>query len=230
MPCDALSVVVPVYNNAATLAELRQQVTDQVRDHVQSLQFVFIDDASTDGSAGVLADLKGPSVTVLSNDKNMGQQSSIHRALAVARGDVVVVMDADLQDPPVAIPDLLSALEAQSADAVFARRVGQYQSKARMLTSVTYRWVLRRLTNLPRGAGGFVVMRGAVAQSLAARPTGRFYLVGMLGCGGYRLGVLPVKRNRRMVGKSGYSMCKRLGVALSNFIVIFEERMRRGRT
>jgi len=227
MQIDRISVLIPVMNNAQTLVELADRVHAAVQPLTQRVQLVFVDDKSTDNSLNVIKEivLRTSETVVLMNEVNRGQQLSLHKGLSACDGDVVVVMDADLQDPPEAIPVLIETLLVGEFDSVFATRIGRYQSLPRMITSYVFRFVMRCLTNLPKGAGGFVAMRAEVARKLAGRPEGRFYLAGLIGCGGYKLAGIPVLRDWRAHGHSAYTMGMRLSVALKNVLTVIGERM-----
>jgi glycosyltransferase involved in cell wall biosynthesis len=99
--------------------------------------------------------------------RNLGQQGAIRTGLLVAKGDVVVVLDADLQDPPEAIPSLIEHLGSEAVDAVFAARSGCYQSTFRMCCSWSYRWLIWTVTHVPRGAGGYVAMSRRMVDRLS---------------------------------------------------------------
>lgn len=221
---DQVSILVPVFNNAETLQPLVKQVTQAVQGSVHNVEFIFVEDASRDISAEVLREMTGGQIRVIYNSQNIGQQASIHAGLAACTGQAVVVMDADLQDPPHAIPNLLHALQSGEYDASFATRVGTYQSGWRMLTSRLFRFLVRGLTNLPQGAGGFVAFTADVARVLADKNNSRFYLAGMIGCGGYRIHAVPVERNLRIDGQSAYTGPMRLSLGLMNLMVVLKER------
>lgn len=225
---DQVSILVPVYNNAQTLRPLVAQVTQAIQSVAHKVEFIFVEDASSDGSLAVLRGISAGNVRTFENSENIGQQASIHKGLAACLGQAVVVMDADLQDPPQAIAGLLRSLQDGGYDAVFATRVGAYQSGWRMLTSRSFRFVIRRLTNLPQGAGGFVAITDEVARRLAAKTGARFYLAGMIGCGGHRIGAVPIKRNQRQIGQSAYTGLMRLSLGLSNLRIVLKERIIRG--
>ena len=226
---DTINILIPVFNNAETLRDLVDQVQRETASAARTVDFVFVDDASGDRSGEVLRALAGPNIAVIFNSENIGQQASIQKGLAVCDAQAVVVMDADLQDPPEAIPELLRALSTGTYDAVFATRVGQYQSGRRMFSARAFRFLIRQFTNLPYGAGGFVTFTRHVAQGLTKRPHARFYLAGLIGCGGYRIGSVPVERNERAIGKSAYSGSMRLALGLSNLSAVIRERTRRER-
>ena len=145
-----------------------------------------------------------------------------------AVSDILSFPKDELQDPPEAVPDLLKALHGGAHDVVFATRVGAYQSRRRMLFSRWFRFLVRRLTNLPVGAGGFLAMTSDVARTLRQKKSPRFYLTGLIGCGGYRITSIPVRRNHRPGGASSYSGRMRLSLGLTNLSVILQERFIRG--
>ncbi|MGC1497458.1 MAG: glycosyltransferase [Sulfitobacter sp.] len=220
-----ISILVPVMNNQGTLTKLVDEVSAALDSH--ALEFIFVEDASTDGSRDILVELvdRDDRVHVMINTVNLGQQPSIRRGLARCSGDAVVVMDADLQDPPDAIPMLLEALIDGPYDAVFAGRLGQYQSVSRMISGTIFRFVMRRMTNLPKGAGGFVMMRGHVAGEVAAKKGKWFYLPGLIGCGGHRVHAIPVGRSKRISGHSAFSSSMRWKTGFSNVAAVLQERV-----
>lgn len=157
----AVSVIVPVYGNAPTLRELAARIASVLTDH----ELLFVNDASPDDSAEVLATLEARVVT---HERNRGQNAAVLTGFAHARGDTLVVLDADLQDPPEAIPELLRRKAESGAAIAFASRVGDYASGGRMFTSRLYKRILSRLASVPQGAGLFVALDRDVALRVAA--------------------------------------------------------------
>ena len=230
MPPKQVAIVVPVFRNAETLRALHSQVCDAVALANAVPHFVFIEDAGGDESLSILKELSQsePHIELVTNAQNLGQQASIRKALGYTGARDVVVMDADLQDPPEAVTLLLRKLWSGGADAVFAARVGAYQSGFRMAGSRLYRSLMSRFASIPAGAGGFVALRADLANRLAASRNARFHLAGMIGCHAQILEAVNVQRNYRQTGSSAYSERMRLAVALSNFVCVFEERFRGG--
>jgi polyisoprenyl-phosphate glycosyltransferase len=157
----AVSVIVPVYGNASTLRELAARIARVLTDY----EIVFVNDASPDDSAEVLATLDA---CVVTHERNRGQNSAVLTGFAHARGATLVVLDADLQDPPEAIPELLRRKAENSAAIAFASRIGDYASGGRMFTSRLYKRILTRLAFVPQGAGLFVALDRDVAMRVAA--------------------------------------------------------------
>lgn len=194
-----VAVVLPLYENARTLAELVRRC----RAAVPGIEVVLVDDACPSGSGRAAVHLAAdvPDVTVVRHDENRGQQEAIRTGLAATTATIRVVMDADLQDPPEAIPDLLTALGAGAVDAVFAGRRGSYEGPLRRVGGVAHRALLAMTLGLPVDAGGFVAMTARCADAVLAMD-GPPQLVAMIGRTGLPTCSVPVRRAARPVGDS----------------------------
>jgi SAM-dependent methyltransferase len=201
-----VSVVVPVFGNAATLAELHARLAAALGDRL--LEAIYVDDASPDPSRAVLRDLAAsdPRVVVVGRAVNGGQQRALLDGLARARGRWVVCLDADLQDPPEAAPELLAAAEREGVEVVFGGRRGRYASPGRRLTSRAFKGAQAALAGLPTDASTYVALtHEAAARVVAADGDGRApFLPGMIAttCAGSWTSV-PVERSAAPA--SGYS-------------------------
>jgi len=213
-----VSVVIPVYANAGSLARLCARIAATMRDHRLDHEIIFVDDASPDDSWTRIEALaqSRPGVRGLRHGGNRGQHRAALAGLGDADGDICVVMDADLQDPPEAIPALLRALRTRDSDVVFAGRVGDYQAWHRMLTSRLYRrLVLAPMTGLPGDAGMFfAIRRDALDRLLAMTTPGTPMLIGMIAAAKLRCLSVPVMRESRPHGSSAYSGWRRLRAAM----------------
>ena len=213
-----IAVVVPVYGNAATLEALAARLAGALAGRPWRLRLVI--DASPDDSAAVAHRLAaGDSrISVTDLTENVGQ----HRALAAGLAaepdaDVWICLDADLQDPPEAVPLLLDRLDRGDVDAVFAGRRGAYESFARRLTGTLHRRVAARLTGLPSDAGAFLAMRPAVRSAvLTAMAQGAPSVVLAVGRSGRPVTSVPVERDRRTVGTSAWTPQARLRQSLGS--------------
>jgi polyisoprenyl-phosphate glycosyltransferase len=217
-PAPAVSVVAPVFGNAASLAALAERIDAAVSGIGAPHEIVLVDDASRDDSWRRIDDLARARAHVrgVRHARNRGQHAAALTGLAHARGDVCVVMDADLQDPPEAIPPLVAALAQTGADVVFAGRRGDYQAWHRMLTSRIYRGLLLgALTDLPPDAGMFFAIgRPALARLLAVEVRDPM-VIGMIAAARLRCTSIPVPRAARAHGRSAYSEWRRLRAALN---------------
>jgi glycosyltransferase involved in cell wall biosynthesis len=210
-----VTVVVPVYRNARTLPELCRRLHTALAPGAASYELLFVDDACPEGSLAVLEKLArgDSSISVVALQRNTGQQRAVLAGLRLARGRVVVVMDADLQDPPEAVPLLLDGLRHGFA-AVFAGRRGSYESAPRLVTSRLFKRALHLLCGVPADAGIFVAMNRQLVRMLVSFHAPRPYLVGMIGCTGLPVSSVPVERAPRADGPSAYTSWMRFKTGL----------------
>ncbi len=215
-----ISVVVPMYRTAATATELHRRLS-QVFEQLAEAEFIFIDDGCDAGSTDAIASLcaSDPRVVPVHHSQNRGQQLAIQSGLRVARGDTVVVMDADLQDPPEAIPDLLTILHTSHFDAVFAGRRGHYEGPIRLLTGHCFKWLLSRSGHTPRDAGGYVAMSRPLVDDLLAQPGKTPYLLSNIAATRRPVTSIPVDREKRPMGRSATTSRARLRLALAALMI-----------
>lgn len=199
----AVSVVAPAYLNAATLPALVERIETALGTS-RPLEILVVDDASPDATRHVLGRLVGerPVLGALGLAANVGQQAAILEGLARCHGDALVVLDADLQDPPEAIPALLAALG--EAPAVFAGRRGRYESLPRHVSSWGFKALQAAIAGVPRDAGLCFALRRELAAELvelAGEPPALVPLIGALAPGSPSV---AVNRDRRTAGRSAY--------------------------
>jgi dolichol-phosphate mannosyltransferase len=213
---DLLSVVAPVYNEEATLATFYARVCDAL----EGLRFelVLVDDGSTDASPALLESLAAddPRVHVVYLSRNFGHQTALTAGLDHARGSAVVMLDADLQDPPELIPRMLDHWRA-GCDVVYAVREGREgESRFKLATA---RWFYRLFdwlaqVNLHHNSGDFRLLdRRALDALLSMRERNRF-LRGMTVWVGYRQAAVPYKRDARYAGETKYTLSRMLRFSL----------------
>ncbi|WP_236835054.1 glycosyltransferase [Blastococcus sp. KM273129] len=214
-----VAVVVPVHGNEATLAELADRLGAALAGRPWRLRLVV--DASPDASAAVARTLAAADARIAVTELavNVGQHAALAHGLAEeAAADVWVCLDADLQDPPEAVPLLLDRLAAGDVAAVFAGRRGRYESPLRRLTGTLHRRVAGRLTGLPPDAGAFLAMGPAVRAAVvtAVREQGAPSVVLAVGRAGRPVASVPVVRDRRPVGRSAWTARARLRQSLGS--------------
>jgi glycosyltransferase involved in cell wall biosynthesis len=221
-----VALVTPAYRNADTLAELVDRVAAAMEGRTWRLRFVV--DACPEGSLEVaerLAAADPARLAVTALDANGGQHAALAAGLA-AEDDAAawVCLDADLQDPPEAVPVLLDRLTEGYVDAVFAGRRGAYESRARLVTGGLHRAALARMTGLPADAGAFVAMsptaRRAVVRLRAPS------IVAALGVAGVRATSVPVERAARPSGRSAWSSTARIRQSARTLTWAAEARLR----
>ncbi|HZN58786.1 MAG TPA: glycosyltransferase family 2 protein [Planctomycetota bacterium] len=225
-----VSVAVPVYRNAGTLRELHARISSVLSAERLSFELLFVDDACPDGSLAVLRELQRSDarVRVLALDRNVGQHRAVLAGLEMARGNCTVILDADLQDPPEAIP-LLLAKRQKGFAAVFAGRRGRYESIGRHVTSRLFKTLLRCICGVPADAGLFVVLDRVLVKRMLQMDRRRPFVVAMIGCAGMRMTSLPVARSRRLCGRSSYSAWGRLRSGLRAVFWVLRWKLSRRR-
>ncbi len=204
-----VSVVAPLFNEAATLPELVDRVAAVLRARAGRFEIVLVDDGSTDATPAVLAAIQAanPAVRALTLSRNFGQSAALCCGIFAARGRVVVTMDADLQNPPEEIPRLLDAL-APGVDVVTGRRAVRYERTWRWLGSRLVHWLARALigADIEDFGGQFkAYRREAVEATRSAWAPGKpfFALAAWLG---FRIVEIPVRHEPRKVGRSRYDL------------------------
>jgi hypothetical protein len=208
-----VAVVVPVHGNEATLGPLAERLAGALAGWDWRLRLVV--DASPDDSAAVAGSLAAgdPRIAVTVLDVNVGQHCALARGLAdEPAADAWVCLDADLQDPPEAVPLLLDRLARGDVAAVFAGRRGAYESPLRRFTGGLHRRVAAVLTGLPPDAGAFLAMGRGVRDAVvtAVQEEGAPSVVLAVARAGRPVTSLPVARDRRTAGRSAWSARARL--------------------
>ncbi len=204
-----VAVIVPVYRNEATLPALAARVASALGDRPWRLRLVV--DGSPDASLAVAHELarQDPRIAVTDLPVNGGQHRALTRGLADEEAATAwACLDADLQDPPEALPILLDRLAAGDVGAVFAGRRGAYESAGRLLTGRLHRRLLSRLAGLPPDAGAYVVL-GPEARRAVLALAGPS-IVTAIGVAGGPTTSLPVARSSRPVGRSAWTSSTRV--------------------
>lgn len=220
MSKTGVSVVVPVYNNAATLPELCRRIRAAVSD--RPLELVLVDDGSTDGSHEIIEHLGARTVR---HPRNRGQNAAILSGLTLATQPVACVLDADLEDPPEAIPLLLSRMDAVRARVAFASR-----EEARPLTSRLFRWAVRYLfPSLPPYPCLFFAIDEAGRAALVALARHNDYLPAVIGSLGLPSTQAIIARGSRPAntGRSGYAGLRRVRHGIGMLAASLRVRWRR---
>jgi glycosyltransferase involved in cell wall biosynthesis len=212
-----LSVVIPAYNEAPNVEPGYRELLGVLEGLGRPFEVIVVDDGSTDETFGVLARIADtdPRLRVLRFKRNAGQTAALVAGFRAARGDVIVTMDADLQNDPRDIPALLAALPG--CDAVCGWRVDRQDSWSKRIASRVANAVRRRLTGDGVHDTGCMLKafrRAALARLPPFRNMHRF-LPALLQQEGFRVVEVPVRHRPRRAGQSKYGNWGRLwaGVA-----------------
>lgn len=220
-----ISVVVPAFNEEPVLDEFHRQVGAVLADLADDAEFVFVDDGSRDATADIMRRLasEDPRVRAVILSRNFGHEAAIEAGLRAARGDAVIVMDADLQDGPDILPRLVTAWH-EGAGVVYAVRTERKEGRLlRSAFSGFYRLAEKVMSiDLPRDAGPFSLMDRRVVDVLNAMPEKGRYFPGLRAFAGFRQVGLEAERNERLAGETKYSLVKRT-VGATNAIFSFSK-------
>ncbi|WP_448561341.1 glycosyltransferase family 2 protein [Trichothermofontia sp.] len=216
------SIVVPLYNEEAILPLLYQRLQGVLAQLAGASEVILVNDGSCDRTLDLLRQLhqQDPRICYLSLARNFGHQIAVTAGLQYARGQAVIVMDADLQDPPELIPAMVAQWQA-GFQVVYARRTQRRQEGwfKRLMAYGFYR-VLHRLADveIPPDTGDFCLMDRAVVTVLNAMPERGRYLRGLRAWVGFRQTSIPFQRDPRAAGTVKYTFRKSLALAIDGLV------------
>lgn len=217
-PSLDLSIVVPVYNSAPTLHLLLERLTAVIPTFAKRYEIILVDDGSRDDSWAVMQRLRDSypeHLVAVQLMRNYGQHNTLMCGLGLARGEYVVTMDDDLQNPPEEIPKMVARIRSQGLDLVYGcpsiRNHAHWRNLGSNVVWHFYRTVFRNpITPTP-----FRVMRHQLAKSVLFYDLNFTYLDGLLAWCTSRIGTVEVEHHARAEGRSGYSLGKLVGLALN---------------
>lgn len=214
-----ISVVIPVYNNASSVEELARRIDAALQS--SPYEAIFVDDGSSDDSLARLKRIAGAnrSAKVISLARNFGQHPAISAGFEHAKGDVVVLMDADLQDRPEDIPRVVSKLR-DDVDVVYTCKARAAEEVAVRISSALYHYIFSRITRSRRFAeiGTFRAFSRKFLSALLLYRERNILYGPLMVYMGYKSAIVEVVRDRRPSGGSGYTFGKRLALALNSLI------------
>lgn len=227
MPCSLetrLSIVVPCFNEQEVLYETHRRLSTTLRGLRLEYEIVYVDDGSSDETPAILREIQATDehVVVVRFSRNFGHQVAVTAGLDHAIGDAVILIDADLQDPPELIADFVARWR-DGYDVVYGRRTERDGETAfkRVTARLFYR-VLRSLTpiDIPPDTGDFRLMDRCVVEALRKMPEQDRFLRGMVSWVGFRQTAVLYRREARFAGVSKYPLRRMLRLA-SDAVIAF---------
>lgn len=217
-----LSVVIPVFNNEHSLQKLTIELIEHINGFTNSYEIIYVEDKSTDNSKEVLKALENDQkqVCVIYHEKNLGQQLAILSGLIHSNSKKVAIMDADLQDDPCQLNDMFNSTNENTT--CFIKRMGQYQSFSRMLSSSIFKYIMSYITGLHPRAGCYFMADYHVIKRVIQMNIKRPYINIMVGCLSPAIIYQDANRSKRALGKSSYNFMKRLKAAFYAFSCAIE--------
>jgi len=214
-----LSIVIPVYNEREVLPQCYSKVSDVLGKLGKSYELVFVDDGSTDGSGEYLGQLakQNPSIRVIYLSRNFGKEASMTAGIDYAIGDAVIFLDADLQDPPELIPQMVSVWEKENVDVVAMRR--RSREGETIIKRATAYWFYRILNwisdfEIPTDTGDFRLMSRKAIAATKHLPERNRYMKGIFSWIGMDKRIIDYDRNPRAAGKAQQNYLNLLNLAV----------------
>ena len=217
---QSISVVVPIYNDQEVIAELHRRLRPVLEAITDRYELILVDDGSRDHSWEEMLQVRRSNehVRAVRLSPNFGQQSAIAAGLSLTSNDLIVLMDSDLQDRPEDIPTLIDALLADPhAMMAIAQWEERKDSRMKLAVSRLFQRVSNTITEIhtvPR-LGIFRVMKKSVVEELRNFPEKTATTVSLLYYIGSRYVAVPLKRDARFAGKSGYNLSKMLALTFA---------------
>jgi polyisoprenyl-phosphate glycosyltransferase len=214
-----ISVIIPCFNEEKVLESTYQRVS-AVLGKVQGTDYelLFVDDGSSDSTPAMLKSLaeKDPRLTFIRFSRNFGHQPAVSAGMQRCRGDLAVIIDADLQDPPEVIPDMLQQLKTEKANVAYGvrkRRKGETWFK--LVTAKIFYLLLNKLSDvpIPLNTGDFRVVDRKVINAFNALPENTKYIRGLISWMGFKQIPYYYERDARFAGSTKYSLTKMIRFA-----------------
>ncbi len=209
-----ISVIIPVYNDEEVLAELYNRLKPVLEANATTFEVIFVDDGSKDDSFKLLLLMQSRDnrIKVIKLARNFGQQNSISAGLDYAKGDIIVIMDSDLQDRPEDIPKLINAMEIEQNDMAIAKWIGRKDTLKKKFFSFLFLKVSNRITklNYESGLGVFRAIKRTALEQFLCIPEKTGTILSLMYWSGIEYSVVELQRDPRFAGSSGYNLRKML--------------------
>jgi dolichol-phosphate mannosyltransferase len=215
-----ISLVAPAFNEAAGIEELYHRVCAASPEWGEDFELVIVDDGSRDQTLEILQRLAcDPRLKVVSLSRNFGHQAAVSAGLMYAQGDIVAVIDADLQDPPDCLQPFLEKVR-EGWDVVYAIRTKRKEGLVKRVCYHVYYRLLKRMVgiDIPLDAGDFCVMRREVVDALNELPERNRFIRGLRTWVGFRQTGLTYERQARYAGDPKYTFRKLFKLAADGII------------
>ncbi|MDA0116864.1 glycosyltransferase family 2 protein [Vibrio sp. T11.5] len=213
-----VSVIVPYYNEAEVLPELHQRLTQVLNSLSESCEIIYVDDGSSDHSLSLVESFSAQSTTIRSIglSRNFGKEAAMSAGLEHSRGLAMILIDADLQDPPELIPQMLVKWR-EGYDVVNMQRTERRgESWLKRTSAAAFYRLLNTLvkSDIPENVGDFRLLSREVVDHINQLPERNRYMKGLFVWPGFKQATLPFQREARRCGESKWNYLKLLGLAV----------------
>ncbi len=217
-----ISVIVPMYYEEEVISHTYVRLTDVLSKIKYAYEIIFVDDGSKDNTYNIIKDIadKDKNVKCLKLSRNFGHQSAVTAGLFYAKGDAIVIIDADLQDPPEVIPKMIEKWEDGVMVCYGVREKRQGETKFKLLSAKLFYTVLDRLSDvaIPKDTGDFRLIDKKVLEQFKNMPEHNRFIRGMISFVGFRQEPLYYIRDERFAGETKYPLKKMIRFAFNGIV------------
>jgi polyisoprenyl-phosphate glycosyltransferase len=218
------SLVIPVFNEEKLIEDLISRTIASIESFTKDYEVIFVDDGSTDSGPEKILKLreKHAQIKLLCLSKNFGHQAAYTAGLEHASGDIIAMMDGDLQDPPELLREMYLKLTVDDYDIISAKRIGRKGSSGRKFSSILFHIIFKNIGEIRAmdNYGNYSLMRRSALEALLSMKEKVRYLPGMRSYVGFRHGDVEFVRDDRFRGKSKMNL-RKLFVLASDAIFSF---------
>lgn len=212
-----LSIVVPVYNEQEVIDETYKRLSEVFKDYFMSVEYIFINDGSRDNTYFKLREIaqKNPEVRVINFARNFGHQIAITAGMDYAKGDAIVIIDADLQDPPEVILEMVDKWQ-EGFEVVYGKRLQREgETFFKKITAKMFYRLLDSMTDVkfPVDVGDFRLIDRKVCNAMKGLPERSRYVRGLVSWVGFKQSSVEYRREKRFAGETKYPLKKMLKLA-----------------
>ncbi len=213
-----LSVVIPIFNEGPLLDELIKRAIPAIESFAREYEVIFVDDGSTDNSLDLLLNFrkKNSYIKVLSLSRNFGHQAALTAGLEHATGDIVAMMDGDLQDPPEVLSQMYKMIREEGFSVISGRKTGRKGDRQKSFLTFLFHMIFNKTSGMEEigNAGNFSMMTRDALKALLSMKEKIRYLPGLRSFIGFRQGFVDFVRDDRYEGESKMNMKKLFSLAL----------------
>ncbi|MDR1023493.1 MAG: glycosyltransferase family 2 protein [Prevotellaceae bacterium] len=214
-----LSAIIPCYNEEAVIAETHRRLTEVMKKLPHEYELIFVNDGSRDCTFNILSELaaQDKNLKLLNFSRNFGHQCAVSAGLQSCTGDAAVIIDADLQDPPAVILEMLDIMKTEQASVVYGvRKHRKGESWFKLLTAKLFYRLLNYLSDVkfPVDTGDFRLMDRKVINEFNALKEKNKYIRGLISWMGFKQAPCYYERDKRFAGETKYPLRKMLKFAM----------------
>lgn len=214
-----ITVIVPAYNEQGNIFPMVDRLTSILKDF--RYEIIFVNDASKDHTEEEIKEAitHNKKIKLISFERNFHHQMAITAGYHHSKGDAVITIDCDLQDPPELIPEMIKAWQ-DGSDVVYAKRSIRHEGFFKTLTAAGFYKLIDKLsdTDIPQNVADFRLIDRKVVEMLNSMPERARFIRGLVAWGGFKTSYVMYERNEREVGKTNYSLTRMITFALDGIV------------